>query len=129
MVDEVVNLVVAVNERATILRLCIWISQEGNNVLEMWDIAHKVFVFHVDCLGLRARYGAESLQLSVVEARVLPKTREVHRVGVDPVHFANRSDRIVPHVIPLVCRHTGKRRVLKYSPVQEFHDVEWRPNH
>ena len=68
MKDDVVNLIVAMDKSASILRLGLGITKEGHHVVEMRNLAHRLIGVLVPCLGLRVLNGVERLELTVVEA-------------------------------------------------------------
>ena len=69
MEDKVVDLVVAVDQRATIFGLCLWVAKEGDHIVKVWYVAHRLIRVNINSLCLRARDGSEGPNLSIVEAR------------------------------------------------------------
>lgn len=96
MKDQVVDLVVAVNERRAVLGLCAPVLEEGNHVVEVRDLADRHVRLDVDGLRLRLRDRPEGRDLPVVEAGGLAEVGQPDRGGVYAVQFRERSDRIVP---------------------------------
>lgn len=68
VIDQVVNLVVAMDQCSPVLRLRIRISKKGYCIIVMRDLSHRTFRFNVNDLGLRRRNGTKGLDLTVVEA-------------------------------------------------------------
>ena len=68
MVNQIVNLVVAVNHCPSISWLSQRISQEFHNIVVMRYLSDRTFRVYVDCFGLRRRYGAEGPNLTAIEA-------------------------------------------------------------
>jgi hypothetical protein len=96
MIDEVVDLVVAVHERGSVLGLEALVREEVDHTLKVRDIAHRLIGLHVFCRCLRRRDGLEGFDLSVVELRMLAVVRQSNRLGVDAVKLGQRSNGIVP---------------------------------
>ena len=68
MEDQIVDLVVAVDQRGAISRPRPRILEKGHQVVEMRDLADRLVRLDVDGLRLRGRNGAEGRDLAVVEA-------------------------------------------------------------
>ena len=68
MIDKVVNLVIAVDQGTSILRLVFWISEKLHYIFIVRSLANWGLGLDVDRLGLCRRDGAEGLDLAVVEA-------------------------------------------------------------
>lgn len=96
MIDEVVNLVVTVHERGSILRLGALVREEVDHILKVRDIAHRLVGLDVFRRCLRRGDSLEGFDLSVVELRVLAVVRQSDRLGVDAVKLGQRSNGIVP---------------------------------
>lgn len=104
MIDEIVDLVVAVNQCSSILRLRSRILEERYRVVVVWDFAYSDLCLYIDRLGLRSRNGAEGLDLSVVKAEDLPKLSMLIELGVIRCNFA--SVRTASCHLCCVRRHT-----------------------
>jgi hypothetical protein len=52
MEDQIVDFIVSMNERGSVLRLHVYVLEEGNHILEMRDFSHRLFGLDVDGLGL-----------------------------------------------------------------------------
>ena len=87
MVYEVVDLIIAVDQRSAIFRLRFWISEECYCCLVVWDLTNRYLRLYVHRLSLRGGDSAEGLDLSVVEACWLAKAGKTHRARVDTVKF------------------------------------------
>ena len=109
MIDEIVDLVVAVNQCSSILRLRSRILEERYRVVVVWDFAYSDLCLYIDRLGLRSRNGTEGLDLSVVKGRGLAEAFHVDRAGSDTMQLRKRSDGIMP---PVLCEKT-------YAKVQQ----------
>lgn len=85
MVYEVVDLIIAVDQRSAIFWLRFWISEECYRCLVVWDLTNRYLRLYVHRLSLRGGNSAEGLDLSVVEACWLAKACKTHRARVDTV--------------------------------------------
>lgn len=140
VIDKIVNLVVAVDQCASILRLGFWISEELHYIFIVWSLAYWSLGLDIDGLGLRRRDGAEGLNLAVVEAQGLAKSREADRGRRNAVKLRKRRDGILPpvhvengrnkhgvagsHLVSFLGSDAWKRCVLEYASVQISHDIE-----
>ena len=98
VIDKVVDLVVTMNQCASILRLGFWISEELHYIFIVRSLAYWGVGLDIDSLGLRRRNGAEGLDLAVVEARGPAKAREVDRGRGNAVKLRKRRDGLLPPV-------------------------------
>lgn len=73
MIDKVVDLVIPMDQCASILRLGFRISEEIHYIFVVRSLAYRGLGLDIDCLGLRRRYGTEGLNLAIVETRGLAK--------------------------------------------------------
>lgn len=140
MIDKIVDLVVAVDQCASILRLGFWISEELHYIFIMRSLAYWDFGLDIDGLSLRRRDGAEGLDLAVVETRGLAKAREANSGRRNAVKLRKRRDGILPpvhgengrnkygeagsHLISFLSSDAWKRCILEYTSIQKFHDIE-----
>lgn len=144
MIDEVVDLVVAVHERGTVLWLGTLVGEEIHHTLEMRNIPHQLVRFGVLRRGLRLGDGLEGFDLAVVELRVFAIIGQAHRGGIDPMKFGQRADSIVPpamrsdtqtgpdsshsHLLPFLDRHIRERSIDDDPAVQKLHNVKGSAN-
>ena len=98
MIDKVVDLVIPMDQGASILRLGFWISEELHYIFVVRSLAYRGLGLDVNRLGLRRRDGAEGLDLAIVETRGLAKTREADRGRRNAVKLRKRHDSIPPPV-------------------------------
>lgn len=98
MIDKVVDLVIAMDQSASILRLGSWVSEKFHYIFIVWSLSNGSLGLDIDRLGLRRRDGAEGLDLAVVEARGLPKAREADRGRGNAVKLRKCRDSILPPV-------------------------------
>lgn len=68
MVDEVIDLVVAVDQGPSVPRLRLGISQECHGLIEMGDIPYRGVCFDIRCLSLRGRDCTKRFELAIVES-------------------------------------------------------------
>lgn len=145
MIDNVVNLVVAVDQCASILRLGFWISEKFNYILIVRSLAYWDLRLDIDRLGLRHRDGAKGLDLATVEARGLAKAGEADRGRRNAVKLCKRRDGILPpvhgeygknkygvvrsHLVSVLGIDSWKRCILEYASIQEFHDIKGRSDY
>lgn len=85
--DDIVDLVVAMNESSSVLRLCLLLRKERHHFVKVWDLSHCFLGFNVDSLGLVFGQRLEKAKLPVVEARWFAESREVHRGGIDTMEL------------------------------------------
>lgn len=145
MIDKVVDLVIAVDQCTSILRLGCWISEELHYIFKMRRLSYWGLGFDINSLGLRRRDGTEGLDLAVIEARGLAKVREANRGRRNAVKFRKRHDSILPpvhgecgrnkigavglHLISFIGVDARKRCILEYASIQIFHDIEGSIDH
>src|SRR5262249_40177035 len=105
--DQVVDLVVAVHECATVFGLGFWIAEKGDHLVKVWDVADwyaRVFVF---CLGLCRFKSGKGLQLTVVEARGFAELAEANVGRLYTVEFCESSHCVTPPIKD--CQQTASR--------------------
>ena len=112
MKHQVVDLVVAVDERRPVLGLCALVPEKRHHVVEMRDLAHGHVRLDVDGLRLRLGDGAEGRDLAVVEARRLAEAGEADGGRVHAVEFGEGADGVVPPAFD----HPVRSSVLFASP-------------
>lgn len=96
--DDIVNLVVAVDERGAVLGLCLCVAEKGHHVVLVRDLAYGFASLLVLGRGLRLRYRVEGGDLAIVEARRLAVRSEIYRSRVDAVETGQGSNGGVPPV-------------------------------
>ncbi len=96
MEHQIVDLVVAMNERRPVLRLRAPVLEESHHVVEVRDLADGHVRLDVDGLRLHLRDRAEGRDLSIVEARGFAEAGQPDRGWVHAVEFRQRPDRVVP---------------------------------
>ena len=72
MIYQVIDLVIAMDQRCLVHGLRCRVSKKGDHVIEMRDLSHRNVSLDVNGLGLRPRDGPEGLDLAVVEAGRFP---------------------------------------------------------
>ena len=122
--DYVVNFVVAVHERRPVLRLRLWLLEEADHLVVVWNLSDWLASVFVLCLRLTLRYGRKSLDLSVIEATLTTKLFQANTLGLDAVELGQRGDSTVPHLSSVLRAYIGNRRVFEDAAVEEGHDVE-----
>ena len=73
MEDKVVDFIVAMDQRRTVLRLLVFVLEELGHLFKVWNIAHWLPGIFVLRFCLVRRDGCERLDLSIVESVVPPK--------------------------------------------------------
>lgn len=101
MEDHVIDLVVPVDKRASILWLCLWISEKLYHVVKVWDLSNWFACLFGYGLCLGGLYGIERPQLAIVEARGLSELVHVHTGRYNAVEFGQGLNSIFP---PDVCQ-------------------------
>lgn len=143
MEDHVIDLVVAVQERSSVFRLCVFIAEELHQFFMMWDMAYGLLGVDVLRGGLRFAEDPEEMDLAVVEATRFSVAGHVYGGRVEAVEFGESTDCIVPpagcvsrplalqldrsslHLGPLLWADIRYRWILKYPPCQILHDIKW----
>lgn len=41
VIDQIINFVIAVDQRASILRLCVWVPEKRDHVVKMWNLSYR----------------------------------------------------------------------------------------
>lgn len=98
VIDKIVDLVIAMDQCASILRLGFWISEELHHIFVVRSLAYWGLGLDIHRLGLGRRDCAECLDLAVVETRRLTKAREADRGRRNAVKLCKRRDSILPPV-------------------------------
>ena len=98
MIDKVVDLVIPMDQCASILRLGFRISEEIYYIFVVRSLAYRGLGLDIDRLGLRRRDGTEGLDLAIVETRGLAKARKADRGRTNAVKLRKCCDSISPPV-------------------------------
>jgi hypothetical protein len=96
MEDHIINLVVAVHERAPVLGLRLRITEESDHGVLVRDLADGDLGLLIDGFGLRFGDCVEGGDLAVVEARGFAVALESDVFGHDAVEFGERGYGGVP---------------------------------
>lgn len=96
MEDEIVYLVITMNQGCTIFWLGLLIFEECNQFIEMRYLANRDVCLEVNSLGLGSGNGAQSFDLTVIEARRSPKFGETNGVKLNGMKLHEGADGIVP---------------------------------
>jgi len=78
VIDEVIDLVVAMDQCSPVLRLRAWIPEKRNRIIVVRNLSNSNFRINIDRVGLRRRDCAKGLDLAVVEAPWLAKVSEAN---------------------------------------------------
>lgn len=89
---EVVDLVVAVDERRAVLGLFLLLAEELGHFVEVGDVTDRFVGVDVFGFGLVGGDGGEGLDLPVVEAVVPAEAGQADFLVVDAVKFRERVD-------------------------------------
>lgn len=100
MEDNIIDLVIAMDEGASVVGLSLWISKKLYHVVKVWNLSNWLACLLGDGLGLSSLYGIECPQLTIVEARGLSKLLHIHAGWYDAVKFGQGLNSIFP---PGVC--------------------------
>ena len=96
MEDKIINLVIAMNQRRSILGLRPRITEEPDHIIKVRYLPHQLFAIHIHRLRLRGGNASQRSNLPIVEARRLAETGQTYGLGIDAVEFGKGPDRIVP---------------------------------
>lgn len=99
MKHQIVNLIIAMHKRRSILRLRLRIAEEPDHLVEMRDLANGLLGLDVDGLCLGFGDGVEGRELPVVEARRLAEGGHVDGGRGDAVELCEGADGGVPPVV------------------------------
>lgn len=94
--NDIVDLVVSVHERTSVLGLSIWVAKVRDHLVKMRDLAHRHTGLLVLGRHLCSLDVAKCLQLSVVEAAILAKVLEPNVFRVHSVELSQRSNCVMP---------------------------------
>ena len=103
MVDEIVNLVIAMDQCPSIGRLRLWVPEECNHLVKVRDFADRVFRLDVDGFCLPRRYCAEGLDLPIVKSRGPSEVLETNGIGIYTVKLGKSTNCIMPPAIHESC--------------------------
>ena len=98
MIYKVVDLVITVDQCASISRLVFLFAKKLHYIFIVRSLAYWDRGLDIDRLRLRGRDGAEGLDLAIIEARRLAKAREADRGRRDEVKLRKRHNGILPPV-------------------------------
>ena len=145
MIYKVVDLVITVDQCASISRLVFLFAKKLHYIFIVRSLAYWDRGLDIDRLRLRRRDGAEGLDLAIIEARRLTKAREADRGRRDVVKLRKGHNGILPpvdgeygrekngygcsHLVSFLNTDARERRILEYAPIQKFHDIESSANH
>lgn len=127
--NEVVNLEIAVDERAAVSRLLVLVGEKSHEIGEMrqrpdshagLDVAHS-------SLGITHRL--PSGHLPIIKPRRLPKRLEANRARVDAVQLGEGAHGVGPDGEAVVGQDGRDDGVLEDAAVKELHDVEGGAEH
>ena len=145
MIYKVVDLVITVDQRASISRVVFGFAKKPHYSFIVRSLTYWDRSLDIDRLRLRRRDGAEGLDLAIIKVRRLAKAREADRGRRDAVEFRKRRNGILPpvdgeyyknkngygcsHLVSFLNTDARERRILEYAPIQKFHDIESSTNY
>ena len=145
VIYKIVNLVITVDQCASISRVVFLFAKKLHYIFIVRNLTYWDRGLDIDRLRLRRRDGAKGLDLAIIEVRRLAKVRESDRGRRDAVKLRKRHNGILPpvdaeygrnkngcgctHLVSFLNTDARERRILKYAPIQKFHDIESSTNH
>ena len=91
MKHQVVNLIIPVYERHPVFGLGLFLSEEGDHVVKMWDVSNGLFRVDILRFGLRLLQCPKCLQLAIIEATMTTEISEPNLFDVYSVEFGQGS--------------------------------------
>ena len=145
MIYKIVDLVITVDQCASILRVVFFFAKKLHYIFIVRSLTYWDRGLDIDRLRLRRRDGAEGPDLAIIEVRMLAKAREADRGRRDAVKLRKRHNGILPpvdgeygrnkngcgfsHLVSFLNTDARERRILEYAALQKFHDIESSTNH
>lgn len=124
MEDEIINFVVAMDQRSPVPWLQLLVLEKPDQILKVRQLADGLLSLDVHGLGLAVANCVPGLNLAVIEPNWLAKLLQPHGLVIDGMETRQGAYRLSPHNCPLLRLHTRHSKVLEDASVEELHHVE-----